>query len=653
MALGVLDKLGFRGTQDSHVSLVNEEYSRRLQERRWFELQWRLNIAFVEGNQYLDINPVALDLQEVPKLYWWQERESYNQIAPIVETRIARISRLKPILKARPSNNDQANIRAAKIGSAQLKDVYYEQGIFKLMTEVYAWMETCGTAFFKNTWNPNKGPVVAVIQVEDEKTGELRNVELREGDLETLVCSPHEIMPDSSYRDNIDQCRSILHIKAYHVDEIDELWNIKVKPEETVVMQLQRSMMGTGGLGYGLQGGIHFSPVKMKDYALVKELWIRPTKEYPEGRLIIVASGKLLHEGPMPYKIGKDDKVSFPFVKVDSIERPGCFWGKSVVERLIPVQRRYNAIKNRKAEYLNRVTIGGWWIEEGSVDMDLVEAEINAPGTLVEVAKGSQVPKPIEYSNLPPNFDIEETNCLQEFNALSGVSDLSKLSKAPPGVKSGIALNIAQEQDDTRLISTVHNIEQFLIENGRHWLRMYRHYVPGIRTVRVIGQDNVVELIDWTGADITTDDVLVESFSSMAESPAQRRQMVFDLLGTGILNDPDTGRLTKEIRAKVFEMIDLGNWESATDYDQLHQAKAQRENLNMVEGRYSDVAVYDDHVLHIQSHNKFRLTAEYEALIRQMPELEQVFSYHVDHHLQLMGMMATQMSDTAAEAAPL
>ena len=125
MAIGqVLSNFVKRNTQDGLVRYVNDEYKRRLDERRWFELQWKLNIAFLEGNQFLDINPVAMDLQEVPKLYWWQEREVHNQIAPIIETRIARISRLKPILKARPSNNDQSNIRAAKVASAQLKNVY-------------------------------------------------------------------------------------------------------------------------------------------------------------------------------------------------------------------------------------------------------------------------------------------------------------------------------------------------------------------------------------------------------------------------------------------------------------------------------------------------------------------------------------------------
>lgn len=657
MAIGQAVKtalgIGPNNTKDGLVRYVNDEYDRRLQERRWFELQWRLNIAFIEGNQHLDINPVAMDLQEVPKLYWWQERDVYNQIAPVVETRIARISRLKPILKARPGNNDQMNIRAAKIGSAQLKNVYYEQGIFNLMTEIYAWMESCGTAFLKNTWNRDDGPVVAIIQTMNEETGELENTEIREGDLDALVCAPHEILPDSSYRSGVDKCRSIIHIKAYHIDEIDEAWSVKVRPEETVVMKLQRSMMGTGGLGYGMQGGIHFTPVKMKDYALVKELWVSPTKQYPEGRLITVASGQLLHEGPMPYKVGDDDKPAFPFTKVDSIERPGCFWGKSVVERLIPVQRRYNSIKNRKAEYLNRIAINGWWAEEGSVDIKLMEAEVNSPGTIITVKRQHKNPEPIQHAPLPPTFDIEENNCLQELNALSGTSDLSKLSKAPPGVKSGIALNIAQEQDDTRLISTVHNIEQFLIETGRQWLRMFRHYVPGVRTTRIIGQDNVVELLDWTGSDITTDDVMVESFSSMAESPSQRRQMVFDLLGTGLLNDPDTGRITKEIRAKVFEMIDLGNWESATDYDQLHQAKAQRENLNMVKGQFNEPATYDDHILHVQSHNKFRLTAEYEALIQQAPQLEEIFGYHVEQHLlQMMPQAAPITGDTAEQSAP-
>ena len=45
-----------------------------------------------------------------------------------------------------------------------------------------------------------------------------------------------------------------------------------------------------------------------------------------------------------------------------------------MVERAIPVQRAYNAVKNRKHEFLNRIAMGVLTVEDGSVDTDNLES---------------------------------------------------------------------------------------------------------------------------------------------------------------------------------------------------------------------------------------------------------------------------------------
>ncbi len=625
-------------TKDGLVSMVDSEYTRRMAERKPFELLWRLNIAFIEGNQFLEIDPGGQIIREVPKLYYWQERECFNQIAPIVETRIARLARMRPILKARPATNSERDVRSAKVSSHLLRNFYYDEGIQHRMSEIYGWLEAMGTCLIKNSWNPDKGELIGLSVISDEtEDGEQRHMqeEIREGDLEVTICPAVEIFPDSNYRQDIKQCRSIIHAKAFHIDDIKDNWGVSVLPEEVTATKLQRTALGSGGLGYGL-GGYSYNIARLEKHAVVKEYWERPTQKHPDGRLIIICSDKLLYYGPLPYPVGKDGKKALPFTKVDLIERAGIFWGKTMVERLISVQRRYNALRNRKAEFLSRCAIGQWWVEEDSTDMDILEENVGSPGFIGTYARGSKAPVLSQNPQLPVAFDTEEAALLQEFNVLSGVSDLSRQSKAPPGVKSGVALSIALEQDDTRLSATASNIEDFIIQNGRMWLRLYKNFSDGIRTLRTIGDNNMVELIDWTGSDITSDDVIVEAFSAMAESPAQRRQLVFDLLATGLFHDPETGQITKDMRSKILDMIDLGTWEAADDTEQMHMARADRENLMLEEGHPQMVKPYDDQLLHIARHNKHRLTLEYEALMEQYPQIDQVFQEHVDQHLQYL-----------------
>jgi len=639
-------------SKEQLVTYVEDEYQRRQKERQFYELQWQLNSNFIEGNQYCDVDPARMTIIENDKLYDWQEREVFNQIAPVVETRVARLSRMKPILKSRAATQSSKDIRSARINTQLLRNLFYEEGIKKKMSTVYGWTETTGTCVLKNLWNPDKGKIVARASIAEEKddgTKETREEEIREGGLEAIVVPPHEIFPDSNFRPQISDCRSVIHARALHVDEIKEQWDIEVEPEPASSVKLEKSSSsgGVGGLGYGF--GFYFTSSQLKDHAVIKEYWEKPSKKFPEGRLIITANKKLLHFGPLPFKVGKEGEPVIPMEKIVSIERPGVFWGRCVVDRLIPVQRRYNALRNRKAEFLNRCAIGQYVVEEGSTDLDELEQNVAKPGYMLVYQRGFNPPTQVPNPQLPQAFETEEAALLQEINVFSGVSELSKQSKAPPGVKSGVAMSIALEQDDTRLANTAANVEDFLVRNGQMWLRFHKKYVTGVHTLQEVGEDKVVEVLDWTGSDITSDDVIIEPFSALAESPAQRKQMVFDLLASGLFHD-ENGMIDETKKAKIFEMIELGNWEDANSETQLHIKRAERQNLKLAEGQEQPVPPYDDHLIHIQRHNKYRLTVEYEEMLKENPMIDMVFQQHVDQHLEFI--IQTQMSQPPPEEAP-
>ena len=620
------------------VDFVEKEFERRQKERIPFELQWRLNIAFIEGNQYVQINEVAQTLDRIPEDYWYEQREVFNHIAPNIEARQARLGKMRPVLKVRPGSSDKSDIRATKISTQLLQSVQHEQKIRDKIHEVIRWLELTGTCCIKNIWNPDAGPLVPQI---DPQTGEPmvdpatgQPVLIREGDLEVIVCPAPEIFPESPYNQKIEDNRSIIHAKIYPVKVVKEIWGVDVPPEESKVVRLQELMTGGGFIGKTYTSGMRES---LKEAVIVKEYHELPTKKYPMGRLIVVANHKLLSFGPLPYKIGKDGKLGLPFVKMCCIERPGLFWGRTVIERLIPVQRRYNALRNRKAEYLSACAIGGWIVEENSiVDMADLEASGNAPGYICRYRAGTNPPQRTINPPLPSAFETEEQTLLTEFSILSGVSEVSRQSKAPPGVKSGVAMSLALEQDETRLSDTANNIELGLIECGSQWLRLLKQFVKIPRLVRIAGKDNVVDVMEWTASDLKPEDVIMDSFSALSESPTQRRQMVFDLLGMGLFHNPDTGVIDRPARSKIMEMLQFLDWEGVDDDDQLHSAKAERENRQLANGNPCMPVHYDSHFLHIKRHNEFRLSTEYEALIAEHPQIEEIFEAHVLAHMQAL-----------------
>lgn len=620
------------------VDFVEKEFERRQKERIPFELQWRLNIAFIEGNQYVQINEVAQTLDRIPEDYWYEQREVFNHIAPNIESRQARLGKMRPVLKVRPGSSDKSDIRATKISTQLLQSVQHEQKMRNKMHEVIRWLELTGTCCIKNIWNPDAGPLVPQI---DPQTGEPmvdpatgQPVLIREGDLEVVVCPAPEIFPESPYNQKIEDNRSIIHAKIYPVKVVKEIWGIDVPPEESKVVRLQELKTGGGFIGKTYTSGMRES---LKEAVIVKEYHELPTKKYPMGRLIVVANHKLLSFGPLPYKIGKDGKLGLPFVKICCIERPGLFWGRTVIERLIPLQRRYNALRNRKAEYLSACAIGGWIVEENSiVDMADLEASGNAPGYICRYRAGTSPPQRTTNPPLPSTFETEEQTLLTEFSILSGVSEVSRQSKAPPGVKSGVAMSLALEQDETRLSDTANNIELGLVECGSQWLRLLKQFVKIPRLVRIAGKDNVVDVMDWTASDLKPEDVIMDSFSALSESPTQRRQMVFDLLGMGLFHNPDTGVIDRAARTRIMEMLQFLDWEGVDDDDQLHSAKAERENRQLANGNPCMPVHYDSHFLHIKRHNEFRLSTEYEALIAEHPQIEEIFEAHVLAHMQAL-----------------
>ena len=167
------------------------------------------------------------------------------------------------------------------------------------------------------------------------------------------------------------------------------------------------------------------------------EKYEKPSVEFPKGRLITIAGDKLLYYGELPYYNAEQTTYFYPFVKQESQNSAGNFFGSSIIERLIPVQRAYNAVKNRKHEFMNRLSMGIMNVEDGSIDVEELAEDGLSPGKILVYRQGSNPPEMMEGISMPTEFNEEEDKLLNEFVVISGVSDVSssknnaKLSTKP------------------------------------------------------------------------------------------------------------------------------------------------------------------------------------------------------------------------------
>lgn len=612
------------------VTFVNDKFTEYRKKKLPFELQFRLNIAFIKGDQFQKIDNFSQNIEEIPSFANFEEREIFNKLAPTIETRLSKLARTDVALKVRPATSESKDISSAKVEMKLLESIADKEKISNKQLVANIWSEKTGTCIWKITWNPNKGKIIGYMEdkssLPDEEKAKSYKRAIREGDVSIDTISPFEIYFEDNYSKKNRRC---IHAKVYDIDEVFEIYGMNVKGEDNYVFSLKPTNVGSIG-----QKGTAYtiSNAKKENSVLVLEFWELPSRKYPEGRFIVCTENKLIYEGKLPFMLGEDEgEYELPFIVQESIMTENTVWGDCIYTRLIPIQRRYNSVRNRKKEYLNRVAIGNMTAEEGSLDENLIDEGLE-PGQVVFYRRGYQPPTFMRNNDLPSAFDTEKADCDTDLIQISGISEISRDANVPTGVGSGIAINLLREADDGRIAFSAINIQNCRIDIGKKVLILYKQFVDMPRMIRSVGKNNTVEVVEYNSSDITSFDIYIEASSKLAETPAQRRQFVTELLQYGLFNDAETGTISKLGQQKVFEMLELGNWEHFDDDENLHMQKAKRENTYMLEGSLPPVKQFDDDMAHIDEHNKFRLTSDYEEMIATSPQLDQVIEQHVQMH---------------------
>lgn len=508
---------------------VRQDFLDRQQQRKSFESQWRLNNNFLLGNQYVGIDNFD-DLQEVQKAFYWQERKVFNHIAPIIENRIAKLTSIKPIMDILPSSSNIDDQKIASLSQDILRSTYDKLNLGQTISKAIVWSEITGTSFYKVCWNNTSGKKVF------DKDGK----QMFEGEIEIDALSPFEIYPDNNYVEDINKCESIIHAKAYTIKSIKNIWGVDVKGENVDIVE-------------GISKGIgHKTNVSQ---AIVIERYEMPSVEYPEGRLIVVCQDKLLYIGELPYINLSDGKRGFPFIKQVCLRVAGCFWGKSVIDKLIPIQRAYNAVKNRKLEYINRLSMGVLTVEDGSVDIDDLMQDGLQPGKIIVYKQGSMAPKYLSEEGLPNDFEKEEEKLLSEFSEVSGVFNILSNQLSTTSM-SGVALELLLEQDRDRLNSSIEEIDKAVKDVAKMILRLYKQFAVMPRLLRIANKTDKQDFVYFKNTDLGVEDIVFTTDSSLSENISTKRDNILKLLSSDVFKNQD-GKLDEKTKLKILEIFGI------------------------------------------------------------------------------------------------
>lgn len=566
------------------VKDVTADFEARREMRRSLERGWQLNMNFVSGNQYCDIG-AAGELEEETAEFYWQSRRCFNHIAPTLDTRIARLAKVRPSLEVRAFSDSDDDMKTARLCSNILKAVRNRIDLDGIIDRATLWSETCGTAFYKIVWNYEDGKVIGT-----DDTGH----SIREGDVNVVALSPFEVYPDSLTAEGMEEVESLIHAKAVPVSQIKERFGVEIEGE-TITDFPFVPFSSASGWRRPIDGA---AQPALQDAVILIERYTRPNGEHPNGRLEIVAADKLLYEGDLPYRNGDRGERVLPFVRQTCIALAGAFFGTSVVDRMIPLQRAYNAVRNRKHEFLNRLSMGVIAVEDGSVDAEDLAEDGLYPGKVLVYRRGSEKPSFLDGGSVPSEFEKEEERLANEFVLVSGMSEISRNSASPANVTSATGLQLLLDQDTNRMQLSAESVERAVKEVGKQILHLYKQFAGVHRVLRMTGTGGDTEFVAFSKSDISADDVqFAPGYERTAE---QKKEDILSLLSLGLLQDGD-GKLSDDVRNRVLEALGFGSFENARDISNLHLKKAERENL-MLAQQDVEADAYDDHALHRTEH---------------------------------------------------
>lgn len=599
------------------VDYVSSDFKRRQEERKPYELSWELNMNFYLGNQYSYISSAG-DLSDIEKKYYWENREVFNHIAPVIEARLAKLSKVKPKLSVKPSGNSEQDIYSSKLTKSLLASAIDNNSLSNLISTATHWSEITGTCFYKVVWDNSLGNTI----------GKLNESDIKNGDISISICSPFEIYPDSNSSIEIDDCQSIIEARAYPVNYINENWNTNLEGEDVDIYELNNNSFISNISGKSnITKIIHSTK---HNHVLLIERYEKPSTKFPNGKLTIICKDKLLYDGDLPYNLGKNSEKGYPFIKQVSIKQLACFWGSSVIERCIPLQRAYNAIKNKKHEFISRLASGVLSVEDGSVDIDNLEEEGLAPGKILIYRNGSTPPEFLNPGTIPAELENEEDKLLNELNNLCCVSDITTNNSVPNSVNSGSAISLLISQDESRLSLTAEHIRNAIQKIGTAIIKLYKQYATSKRLNKVLDDNGTLEIYYWTNSDLNSDDVILEFENELEESVNEKREYILKLYNSGLLSD-ENGNVNSSSKNKILTALGLNNWETYESTNELHKKKASRENLGLI--KLEQPLSIDNHEIHIDEHTRYLISDSAENI---KAEIKNKILKHIEAHKSML-----------------
>lgn len=641
----------FRDTDQAKrlISWVHSEYQKMNSSREREKQQWQLNLAFYNKLQNSKMGKQGL---YVPPTVQGKRKIVVNRIRATVRTEIAKLTSQKPGISVVPSSTDGDDLFAASAGEDVFRAVAERAKLQREYAKSCFWLSITGNGFIKTYWDNAKLDVDSDIY----------------GDVAYESVSPFNLFVPDIREEEIENQSFVLHMYTKPVEWVKRFYEAELDGEKITPSSVTSDTLLESSYLKTSDG------TRKPDSCMIYEMWLKPGAhaDFPNGGFLILIDHILVSYSAsgLPYGHGM-----YPFSHIKGVPS-GKFYGVSVIEDLTDLQTDYNDNVNLISETRRKMGKAQILAQKGSISAAKITNEI---GLVIEYKPGMPPPTPMPLSELPSYISQEQQRLLTDIEDISGQHQVSKGS-APPGVTAATAISFLQEKDDSYMVPTFQSVEQAYEKIGRLTLSLAVEFWDTPRLIKIAGSESEFDVMELTGAQIANGtDLRIEPGSALPQSKAARSALITDLMNAGHI-DSATG----------LELMELGGSQKIMDTIKLDKRQAQRENIKMrsvdpseieqidaqweqikeqhnsqlPEGPDSEAFMLDDdtvdpatgmmvrpiavpvndfdnHEVHIETHNNFRKSQGYANLSQEIKDL---FDAHVKAHEQAMqGSMLKQL----------
>lgn len=622
----------------------------------------RRSVAFANGDQNpstYGASSIIVDNQPVTNYKFEQEFLGYqtNEIEPIVRTLQSYMTRARPTVEIQNDGNDESSKAIAKVAEDVINAKYELDNEFLRAREASFWLLTIGNIFFKDYWDYNAG---TYINQYNEETGQWEQSDKLAGNNRSSVLTPFHMILDHSVLDFEEQP----YVGDQYVVDVDwarEAFNIDLPGYTGKASKITESDTTTDVMSTleGMKFNVPYLSRNSRDSSairnktLIKEVFVRPNKSFPKGRLIIHAGDECVYisdaQTGSPYFMPFERTMWHPYSFMRFEEYVGRFLGKSLVEQLVPIQMRINEINKTILLNANTIAKPNILYVEGSIKQGVWDG---SGSKMIPYKNGFNPPAAFNGIPLPQQFFNEKQMLIDQMVRIAGTNFVMQ-GQTPTGVTAAAAIQMLLENSNTQYSDLMGSWEYLWEQHSGKKIRILKKFMsypdPALRKKlsQMSPNSYKYQKQDFIGAEDLSDgiNIEIERGSTIPKNQSVKKKSYMDLIQTGILGpglveDSPRGQKMRDDLVKKLELEPLENEQS------VELKKALWENGNMGIGQQVPIDDLDDHIIHIACHK----TQVQDPNFRESkdPQIIDIMKKHIAEHQQQLDLQA-QEEDAAQQ----